>query len=130
MNITIKIDAPELIGAINNLASALANSDVLNSPAKEQDKEPAMIGTAKLKGVKEAPVKEEPDPASEEVEEKQEAAESNVTLADIRPLLASATKEGLKDKVKDILNHFGAAKLSEVQESDYPALLEEVKKLS
>lgn len=55
--------------------------------------------------------------------------EKEVTLEDIRAVLAVKSQEGLTDKVKDLLTSFGAAKLSAVDKAKLPELYEAAKKL-
>lgn len=135
MNITIKIDAPELVEAVNNLAKAVGSSN--SSVPAETSEAPVESKTTSRKPKPEAKeevlepktkaVDPEPEAATEEPKQKKE--ETTVTIEDVRPILAQLTKAGKRDAVKDLFYHFGADKLSGVAEKDYPKLLEEAKKL-
>ncbi len=65
--------------------------------------------------------------------EKQDAAEPQqeqpATLEGIRALMAQKTQEGKSKEVKELLQKFGAAKLSAVKPEDYPALMQEAQVL-
>ena len=58
-----------------------------------------------------------------------EPAVSAVTIEDVRAVLAEKSQSGLTTKVKELLESFGACKLSAVKEADYGKLLEAAKKL-
>lgn len=57
------------------------------------------------------------------------AKEVDVTIEDIRAVLAEKSQDGLTSKVKELLTSFGANKLSAVKDEDYPRLFMEAKKL-
>lgn len=52
-----------------------------------------------------------------------------VTLEEVRAVLAEKSRSGFTKEVRELLNKHGAAKLSEVNPSEYTALLEEVEGL-
>ena len=52
-----------------------------------------------------------------------------VSLADVRTLLAEKSRSGFKDQVKQLLVKHGSDKLSGIDPSEYAALLEEAKAL-
>ena len=66
-------------------------------------------------------VKEEP----KETEEEQ-----SYTLEDVRATLGALQKAGKKEQVRAMLQEFGAAKLPEVDPSDYPALMKKAGELN
>ena len=55
--------------------------------------------------------------------------ESPATLEGIRALMAQKTQEGKSKEIKELLQKYGAAKLSAVKPEDYPALLQEAQVL-
>lgn len=55
--------------------------------------------------------------------------EQKVVVEDIRAVLAEKSQEGKSKEIKELLGKYGAAKLSAVEEKDYPALLAEAKVL-
>lgn len=58
-----------------------------------------------------------------------ESVDPVVTIEDVRVVLAEKSQSGLTSKVKELLESFGACKLSAVNEADYGKLLEAAKKL-
>ena len=89
-----------IIEAINDTAKALVNLAKVLAETKEQTKEK--------------------EPTNEK---------SKVTIEQVRAVLAEKSQEGLTDKVKALLESFGANKLSDVKEENYAALLEKAKDL-
>lgn len=69
--------------------------------------------------------------ATEPKETKQVVEEPTVTVAieDIRKVLAEKSQAGKTDKVRELLQRYGANKLSEVDVKQYPSLLEDAKGL-
>mgnify|MGYP001073082602 CR=1 FL=1 len=62
--------------------------------------------------------------------EKAEAQQENpATLEGIRALMAQKTQEGKSKEIKELLQKYGAAKLSAVKPEDYPALMQEAQVL-
>ena len=85
-------------------------------------------GLAKAEGgTKEKAVKAQKVEKSETVAEVQQ--ESPATLEGIRALMAQKTQEGKSKEIKELLQKYGAAKLSAVKPEDYPALMQEVQVL-
>lgn len=135
MNITITIDAPELVGAINNLATALGITALpLPTVAPVKADKPV---TKKTEPVKEAAPVEEPA----EEEPKQEVAapvkeeapveaakEPTLSLEVVRGKLSEFTAQGKPNqvKVKEALTALGVKKLTDVDPADYEQLLETV----
>ena len=85
-------------------------------------------GLAKAEGgTKEKTVKAQKAEKQESVAEVQQ--ESPATLEGIRALMAQKTQEGKSKEIKELLQKYGAAKLSAVKPEDYPALLQEAQVL-
>ena len=85
-------------------------------------------GLAKAEGgTKEKTVKAQKAEKPESVAEVQQ--ESPATLEGIRALMAQKTQEGKSKEIKELLQKYGAAKLSAVKPEDYPALLQEAQVL-
>ena len=55
--------------------------------------------------------------------------ENPATLEGIRALMAQKTQEGKSKEIKELLQKYGAAKLSAVRPEDYPALMQEAQVL-
>jgi hypothetical protein len=94
----IKIEAPELVAAMNKLAEAMMASQ------PKAKKPPAPAPTPEV----EAPA---PAPAA------------NVTLVQVRARLAELSSEGKKDAIKKLMSDFGVSKLTEVPEEKYSELM-------
>ena len=56
-------------------------------------------------------------------------SKAKVTIEDVRAVLAEKSQDGLTDKVRELLDSFGAAKLSAVDPEKLPELLEAAKEL-
>ena len=85
-------------------------------------------GLAKAEGgTKDKAVKAQKAEKQESVEEAQQ--ESPATLEGIRALMAQKTQEGKSKEIKELLQKYGAAKLSAVKPEDYPALMQEAQVL-
>ena len=81
-------------------------------------------GLAKAEGgTKEKAAKEQPS-TTEKAQQ-----ESLATLEGIRALMAQKTQEGKSKEIKELLQKYGAAKLSAVKPEDYPALMQEAQVL-
>lgn len=65
-----------------------------------------------------------------EVPETNETKEkATISLEEVRTVLAEKSRDGLTKEVKGLIQSFGANRLSEVKECDYPALLNKAKEL-
>ena len=109
MEITVKIQADELAGAINNLAEALLVDN--NNLAESINNHALSVGP--IEAVKAEP-KEEP---------KAEKDEPQYKIEDIRTAFATFAKAKGKDKAKEILAQFNAHKVTELKEDDYNAVM-------
>ena len=65
------------------------------------------------------------DPPCQQTEEKVtiQKEESEVTIEQVRAIMAEKSQEGLTAKVKELLESFGAPKLSAVKPEDYAKLI-------
>jgi hypothetical protein len=96
----IKIEAPELVAAMNKLAEAMMAS---------QPKAKKAAPTA-------APEAEAPAPAPAD-------SAPAVTLVQVRARLAELSSEGKKEAIKKLMSDFGVSKLTEVPEEKYSELM-------
>lgn len=64
---------------------------------------------------------QEPDIVAAEQAIETKTAE-NISKTDVRAIALKLSKAGKQAELKEIFNEFGAEKLSEVKEADYPAL--------
>ncbi len=141
MEITVKIQADELAGAINNLAEALLvdNNNLAESinnlalsvgPIEAVKAEPKRVAEGsqkvedkpKLVETPKAEPKEEPKAEPKE-EPKAEKDEPQYKIEDIRTAFATFAKAKGKDKAKEILAQFNAHKVTELKEDDYNAVM-------
>ena len=84
-------------------------------------------GLAKAEGgTKDKTVKAQKQEQPEKAEVQQE---SPATLEGIRALMAQKTQEGKSKEIRELLQKYGAAKLSAVKPEDYPALMQEAQVL-
>ena len=69
------------------------------------------------------------DAAKAQPEKAEVQQEQPATLEGIRALMAQKTQEGKSKEIKELLQKYGAAKLSAVKPEDYPALMQEAQVL-
>lgn len=112
-----------IIEAINDTARSLTNlSKVLVAVAEKTEGVPA------VQAVSVEPKKESKKDAKKETAETKQ--DEVVTLEMVRSVLAEKSQAGLTDKVKSLLDSFGAVKLSAVRLEDYAKLMAAAKELS
>lgn len=58
-----------------------------------------------------------------------DSSKKEVTVEDIRAVLAQKSQDGKSKEIKELLGKFGAVKLSAVKQEDFPALLQEAQVL-
>lgn len=117
-----------IIEAINDTARSLSNlSKVLVAVVEKTEGVPAVQAVT-------VDAKEEPKKATKKTEAKETPTEpkkeETVTLEMVRSVLAEKSQAGLTDKVKSLLESFGAAKLSAVKSEDYAKLMAAAKELN
>lgn len=87
-------------------------------------------GLAKAEGgSKTAEKTQKAQPSSTEKAQTETQQEEPATLEGIRALMAQKTQEGKSKEIKELLQKYGAAKLSAVKPEDYPALMQEAQVL-
>jgi hypothetical protein len=64
-----------------------------------------------------------------EADKKAADSKKAVAIEDVRAVMAQKTQEGKSKEIKDLLQKYGAVKLSAVDPAHYPALLKEAKVL-
>lgn len=74
-------------------------------------------------------VEEKPKAKKEKKTEKTEEQPKVITLEEVRSVLAIKSKDGFTEQIKEIINSFGADKLSEVDPAKLGELLKEAEKL-
>ncbi len=87
-------------------------------------------GLAKAEGgSKTAEKTQKAQPSATEKAQTETQQEKPATLEGIRALMAQKTQEGKSKEIKELLQKYGAAKLSAVKPEDYPALMQEAQVL-
>ena len=87
-------------------------------------------GLAKAEGGSKTATKAQKQDAEKAQPEKTEVQQENpATLEGIRALMAQKTQEGKSKEIRELLQKYGAAKLSAVKPEDYPALMQEAQVL-
>lgn len=110
------------IDAINNVAKAYEDlAKVLIAVAEKTKGIP--VNQVMDVDADEAPKKKETEADEKPAKEEAAQKEKSVTLEQVRAVLAEKSQAGLTPKVKELLDKFGAKKLSEVQPKDYEALM-------
>jgi hypothetical protein len=102
MNITIKVEADELVQAIFQLAESMKT----NQPAESVEKPKAKRAKAPV----EEPAVEAPAPTV-------------VSLEAVRARLGELSSDGKKEEIKSLFAKFGVAKLTELQPEKFGELL-------
>ena len=120
MDITIKIEAPALVDAINALAVALAGNIelLLDGPGSRSTAEAPLT-----KAEVEEQVNQEGTISGESAPQKTE--QPTFSLEQVRAKLADLSRGGKQAEVKALLGKFGVKKLTEVPEEKYPELMKE-----
>lgn len=67
--------------------------------------------------------------ADKKVDKKAADSKKAVAIEDVRAVMAQKTQEGKSKEIKELLQKYGAVKLSGVDPAHYPALLKEAKVL-
>lgn len=116
INVSVKLDCPELMAAILALAEALPQMGI-GAAVKEN----AKLITTEAKQM-EKPSEEIVQPVTTEVANK-------VAIEDVRSKLATLSQAGKQKEVKALINKFGAKKLTEIPEDKYPQLLKEAEEI-
>ncbi|ASB66400.1 hypothetical protein NNG64_13310 [Bacillus siamensis] len=131
MNITLKIEAPELAKSIQALADALTTkplpvNKVADSKPKKQeaaDQKADAIQKAPEKGA----VKPEPESEPAPKADKEETQAIDITV--VRQKLAEKSQEGKQAEIKKLFANYGAKKLTEIPKEHYAELLEKAEQL-
>jgi hypothetical protein len=106
MNITIKVEADELVQAILHLAESMKT----NQPAESAEKPKAKRAKPEAPAPVEEPAVEAPAPKA-------------VTLEAVRARLGELSSDGKKEEIKSLFAKFGVAKLTELEPEKFGELL-------
>ncbi len=86
-------------------------------------------GLAKAEGGSKTAEKDTGKTQKAQTEKAEPQQEKPATLEDVRAVMAQKSQDGKSKEVKELLQKYGAAKLSAVEPEDYPALLREAQAL-
>ena len=126
-----KIEALKEIGeGLARVAAAILvfaeeGEEVKTGEPKAAEEKVEKSKAAEEKAKEPKPVEEEKAKEPKPVEEKK--AEKKYTLEDVRKELSAKSSAGFTDEVRSLLERHGASKLSAIAESEYAAIMEEVK---
>ena len=122
---------------LRKLAEAFGSSidDVIGAdgvPAVRAAGQPAaeQIAPAQIGNITEMPAPDLTDPSVPEMPKEKPAKQRTVTKQDVRQQALVLSKAGRNAELGEILSRFGAEKLSQVKESDFAALLDELEAVS
>lgn len=116
------------IEAINNVAKAYQDlAIVLLAVADKTVGVP--VGQAMTVDSKEAPANKGNKESVKTETKETKPAEKSITIEQVRAVMAEKSQAGLTSKVKELLEKYGANKLSAVNPDDYAALMEEAAQL-
>ena len=108
----------DVVGDLRSLADSL---QAVADAVAEND------SSAEMTATKESEEKSRPKAAAKKTTMKKtpkaEPEEKPLTLEEVRAVLAEKSRAGHTAEVKELLNKHGADKLSEIDPSEYPALL-------
>ena len=119
MEITVTIKAPDLAAAIQSLADAIVAAGCIpvDVPAAKDVK--ITTETVKSLELDEAPV------STEEKEEKNTAPDpaKDYTLEEVRALFVAKNSAANRDRLKKLLTEFKVKKVTDLQETDFAAVV-------
>ena len=109
----------KIADGFSSIAEALKAIAKENGRNEEDGAENKLPDSVKVKGVK------------QDGDNSGSAKDSSpqIGIEDIRAVLAEKSQDGKSKEVKALLNQYGVAKLSAVEEKDYPALFQKAKVL-
>lgn len=133
MDINVNISAPELAAALESMAAALrmVAPQVATAPVQEV---PATKATEKVTESAEK-VTEKPQKATKneetapETPEKETKPAKEIKLEEVRAKLAAISQSGKQAEVKELIQSFGVAKLTDIPEENYAEVLEKAEDL-
>ena len=124
-NITITIQAPELVEAMQALTVALQLGAVKPAAVEQVIEKLEEAKPKKAKADKQSPA---PEPVTEVPETN--VTVTNITLDDVRTALGNLAQAGKQAEVKTLIASFGATKLSEIPNEKYADLLAQAEALN
>jgi hypothetical protein len=133
INVTLTVNAPDLVGAINNLAVSMAGTAAIEQPKarnsrKNHANEKPADASEETAAIKE-PETAKGEPAKTEPEAPAAADTPKFTLEQVRNKLADLARSGKKAGVQEIIHSLGAKKLTDIPEEKYAEVMEKAEAL-
>lgn len=119
ITVNVNVSAPELAAALNNLATAMGGQVISTGVIGN-----GAITKSDKKNSKPPKAEKEPDKTEETA---QQEPEPTITFEEVRGKLAELTRAG--KPVKELINKFGASKLSEIPPEKFAEVLKEAEGL-
>lgn len=121
MDITVRIEAPALVDAINALAVAIAgNIELLLDGAGSR----AATVSVEMPVSDKPEIKEETaDSTADDTAASEEKSATTITINQVRALFVEKNSAGNRDKLKQILSDFKVKKVTDLQEKDFAAVI-------
>lgn len=121
MDITIKIEAPALVDAINALAVAIAgNIELLLEGTGSR----AATVSVEMPVSDRPEIKEETTASiADDTAASEEKSATTITIDQVRALFVEKNSAGNRDKLKQILSDFKVKKVTDLQEKDFAAVI-------
>lgn len=116
----------------NVTAAAEKPTTTAKSKVEKPAPDPAPAPTGKAEAAAETPAAKEPEASASATtgDKKPEPEEKPVSKTDVRAVATALSKAGKRDELKAAFAKFGGSKLSDIKESDYPALMRELVSLN
>lgn len=122
--------AQAIAGLQGGNVTAAAEKPTTTAKAKAEkptaDPAPASIGKAEATTEATAAKETEASTSAATGNTKPEPEEKPVSKTDVRAVATALSKAGKRDELKAAFAKFGGSKLSDIKESDYPALMREL----
>lgn len=116
------------VEAINNVAKAYQDLAIVLLEVTDK-KVGVSIGQAMKEDFEEITGSKENNTEKKPAAKDTKSVEKSITIEQVRAVMAEKSQAGLTSKVKELLEKYGANKLSAVNPDDYAALLEEAAQL-
>lgn len=128
--INVTINAPELVGAINNLAEAFKGGISVTKEDTKLDKasqKVKAVADKKTTKIVEVPEKDEPAEQEQPETESEDAIQEEYTLEDVRAALKDLADTKGKEAAKGVLTALGVKSVSNLQPEQFAEAMQLVK---
>ncbi len=116
------------LDVVNDLRSLADSIEVLVDVIDSNQTELASLDVAAV-AKKKTKVKKDVEAKKEPPKKESEKKEKPHTLEEVRAVLASLSQAGKQAQVKSLITSFGAKKLSDIPDTQYPEVLEKASEL-